>query len=250
MNKIKSIQKLNQQELDANISASASWHADYKDTSYIYIGQLPYELTEGDLLTVFSQYGVPSNIKLVRDPESGKSMGFGYLKYEDYRSCVLAVDNLNGIDISGRKILVDHGYYKLREGERESDFAVEYSEEEKGEGSRKRIRSNRHNDRSNHREKHRDRDGHREYRDRDGHKGSRSDDKERGHESSRRSRDRDHRSPDGKDEEDPADEDPMKAYLTKGLRSHSHRSSDRHKSRDSVKENNREGEAEQKRLNQ
>ncbi len=46
--------------------------------------------------------------RLARDKTTGRSRGFGFLAYEDQRSTVLAVDNLNGIELCGRTILVDH----------------------------------------------------------------------------------------------------------------------------------------------
>lgn len=85
-----------------------SWHHDYKDQAYIYIGNLNKSMTEGDLLTVFSQFGVPVDLKLVRDKNSGESLGFAFLKYEDQRSTILAVDNLNRCKIGGSFIKVDH----------------------------------------------------------------------------------------------------------------------------------------------
>lgn len=88
-------------------------------------GSLPYELTEGDILIIFSQYGIPVHLKLVRDKETGKSKGFGYLKYEDQRSTVLAVDNLNGTKILGRIIRVDHTYYEERERDEEYEKLLE-----------------------------------------------------------------------------------------------------------------------------
>ncbi|KAI0465169.1 hypothetical protein LJB42_000393 [Komagataella kurtzmanii] len=113
MNKVKQIEKLNQQELDQNIQFEASWHQEYRNSAYIYIGSLPYEITETDLLTIFSQYGVPTHVKLARDyANRRKSKGFAFLKYEDWRSTVLAVDNLNGIKIKDRTISVDHTTYR------------------------------------------------------------------------------------------------------------------------------------------
>lgn len=96
-------------------SPNASWHVDYRDTAFIYFGGLPYELSEGDVITIFSQYGEPVFLKLARDHETGKSKGFGWLKYEDQRSTELAVDNLGGATISGRMISVDHARYKPRD---------------------------------------------------------------------------------------------------------------------------------------
>jgi RNA-binding motif X-linked protein 2 len=117
MNGIKATAKLNQRELEEVIPPSASWHRDYDDTAFIYVGGLPLELTEGDVITIFSQYGEPVFINLVRDKETGKSKGFCFLKYEDQRSCDLAVDNLGGATVLGRMLRVDHTRYKKRDDE-------------------------------------------------------------------------------------------------------------------------------------
>ncbi|KAG0632823.1 hypothetical protein HOY80DRAFT_897487 [Tuber brumale] len=119
MNNIRAIEKLNQRELEAGIPLSASWHTDWSDTAYVYIGGLPYELSEGDIITIFSQFGEPVHVNLIRDKDTGKSKGFAFLKYEDQRSTNLAVDNLGGATILGRIIRVDHTRYKPKEGELE-----------------------------------------------------------------------------------------------------------------------------------
>ena len=92
-----------------------------QDTAFIYIGGLPFDLSEGDVLTIFSQYGEPTYIYLIRDRESGKSKGFCFLKYEDERSTDLAVDNLGGATVMGRVLKVDHTRYKRKEGEEEEE---------------------------------------------------------------------------------------------------------------------------------
>ncbi|KAI1741975.1 hypothetical protein F4680DRAFT_51025 [Xylaria scruposa] len=124
MNQIRAIQALNKREIENGVSPEASWHTDYRDTAFINFGGLPYELTEGDIITIFSQYGEPVFLKLARDNESGKSKGFGWLKYEDQRSCDLAVDNLGGAEIAGRLVRVDHARYKARDDEDPEEFAV------------------------------------------------------------------------------------------------------------------------------
>ncbi|EQL01861.1 RNA binding domain protein [Ophiocordyceps sinensis CO18] len=124
MNKIRAIQALNKKEIEQGISTGASWHTDYRDTAFVYFGGLPYELSEGDVITIFSQFGEPVFLKLARDKETGKSKGFGWLKYEDQRSTDLAVDNLGGSDIGGRLISVDHARYKARDDEDPSEFKV------------------------------------------------------------------------------------------------------------------------------
>lgn len=121
MNSIRQIKELNKRELEAGVSTSASWHADYRDTAYIYIGGLPFELSEGDIITIFSQYGEPTYINLVRDKETGKSKGFCFLKYEDQRSTDLAIDNLGGATVMGRMLRVDHSRYKEKDDEELQD---------------------------------------------------------------------------------------------------------------------------------
>ena len=53
-----------------------------------------------ELYTFMYRWGEVEDINLVRDKETGKSKGFGFLRYEDWLSCVLAVDNFNGIEVS------------------------------------------------------------------------------------------------------------------------------------------------------
>lgn len=83
-------------------------------------------MTEGDVITIFSQwvdrcsdggaglstsclrYGEVMDVNLPRDKETGKTKGFGFLMYEDQRSTILAVDNLNGAKVLDRTLRVDH----------------------------------------------------------------------------------------------------------------------------------------------
>ncbi|KAJ3505574.1 hypothetical protein NLJ89_g7341 [Agrocybe chaxingu] len=107
MNVVKEINKINQAELDLGLSG-ASWHDEYKDSAYIFVGGLHFDLTEGDVITIFSQYGEVMDTNMPRDKETGKSRGFAFLMYEDQRSTVLAVDNLNGAQVLGKTLRVDH----------------------------------------------------------------------------------------------------------------------------------------------
>jgi RNA-binding motif X-linked protein 2 len=145
MNSIRAIQKLNKLELENGISTEGSWHKDYRDTAFINIGGLPFELSEGDLITIFSQYGEPVWIKLGRDKETGKSRGYAWLKYEDQRSCDLAVDNMGGATVMGRVLRVDHARYKPRDDEDMRDNTMGEADPDAGNdsdgGPRKRRRT-------------------------------------------------------------------------------------------------------------
>jgi RNA-binding motif X-linked protein 2 len=145
MNSVRAIQQLNKRELEAGIGTEGSWHTDYRDTAFINIGGLPFELSEGDIIAIFSQYGEPVWVKLARDKETGKSRGFAWIKYEDQRSCDLAVDNLGGATIMDRVLRVDHARYKPKDDEDMRDNTMGEPEDDVGQesddGRRKRRKT-------------------------------------------------------------------------------------------------------------
>ena len=73
LTQIKNTQKASQREIADGVADSASWHAKFKHSAYIFVGGLDYTLTEGDLLAVFAQYGEIVDVNLVRDQDTGKS---------------------------------------------------------------------------------------------------------------------------------------------------------------------------------
>jgi len=143
MNVMREIMRLNERELELGISGvgSASWHADYSGSAYIFIGGLSPELSEGDVITMFSQFGevvdlhMPRRKSLVPDA-LGARMGFAFLAYEDQRSTILAVDNMNGWEMRlpretrSRTLRVDHaGRYRRPKGAQQSNNGVSSEEQ-------------------------------------------------------------------------------------------------------------------------
>lgn len=63
---IRSRQRQRENEVINGIPNSASYHTDYRNSAYIYAGQLSFNLTEGDLLAIFSEYGEVVDVNLVR----------------------------------------------------------------------------------------------------------------------------------------------------------------------------------------
>ena len=127
--------------MNSQTSYKSSWHYDYRDTNYLYIGNIPYNLTTKDLIIIFSQYGIPTHINLIKDKESSKHhRGFGFLKYANFKSCILAIDNFNGIKLGDRYLKVDHNYYKLRGDENEDDYLIDYEEIKEMEEKEKKER--------------------------------------------------------------------------------------------------------------
>lgn len=78
---VKRTQKITSTEAALGISDEASWHAKYKDSAYVFVGGLSYDLTEGDLLAVFSQYAslFPFH-SLQRSPDISNYLQSGDLK--------------------------------------------------------------------------------------------------------------------------------------------------------------------------
>ncbi|XP_031697807.1 RNA-binding motif protein, X-linked 2 [Anarrhichthys ocellatus] len=107
LTKVKLINELNEREAHLGVKESVSWHTEYRDSAWVFVGGFPYELTEGDIICVFSQYGEIVNINLVRDKKTGKSKGFCFICFEDQRSTVLVVDNLNGIKVTRYMFITD-----------------------------------------------------------------------------------------------------------------------------------------------
>lgn len=71
LTQIKNTQKASKYEIAQGFSESASWHARFKHSAYIFAGGLPFDLTEGDLLAIFAQYGELVDINLVKDKDTG-----------------------------------------------------------------------------------------------------------------------------------------------------------------------------------
>ena len=119
MNRVKEVERINRADLSLQLSADTvgnagawdvnkSWHAQYKDSAYVYVGGLPYDLSEGDVIVIFSQFGEIVDVNMPRDKDTGKPKGFAFIAYEDQRSTVLAVDNFNGAKVLGRTLRCDH----------------------------------------------------------------------------------------------------------------------------------------------
>ena len=73
----------------------------------IYVGNLPYDVTETDLREIFSQFGEISQINLITDKFSGQSKGFGFVEMEDNSQADAAIKGLNESNLKGRNIKVN-----------------------------------------------------------------------------------------------------------------------------------------------
>ena len=82
----------------------------------LYVGNLPYSVQEDDLKEMFSGYEV-SEAKVIADRDSGRSKGFGFVEIASDEDATRAIEELNGKEIDGRKIIVNEARPpKKREG--------------------------------------------------------------------------------------------------------------------------------------
>ena len=73
----------------------------------IYVGNLPYSVTEGDLKEAFSEFGEVTSVSLVIDKFSGQSKGFGFVEMANNSEADAAIKALDGTSFKGRNIKVN-----------------------------------------------------------------------------------------------------------------------------------------------
>lgn len=72
----------------------------------IYIGNLNYRVKESDLQQVMEEYGTVESVKIVKDRETGKSKGFGFVEILGDEQGKQAIAELNGSEFEGRTMVV------------------------------------------------------------------------------------------------------------------------------------------------
>jgi len=77
-----------------------------KTSMNIFVGNLPFTITETELRELFEEYGALESAKLITDRESGRSRGFGFVEM-DNADADAAIKALNGKEMGGRSIKVN-----------------------------------------------------------------------------------------------------------------------------------------------
>jgi RNA recognition motif-containing protein len=73
----------------------------------IYVGQLPYSVTEEELREMFLAYGEVSSLNLIMDRYTGQSKGFGFIEMPNNSEADQAIKGLNKSMMKGREIKVN-----------------------------------------------------------------------------------------------------------------------------------------------
>ncbi len=72
----------------------------------IYVGNLPFSMTEDQLRDMFSEFGAPTSVKIITDRDTGRPRGFGFVEMSD-EDAQAAISGLNEQEVGGRKIIVN-----------------------------------------------------------------------------------------------------------------------------------------------
>ena len=73
----------------------------------IYVGNLPYSVTDAVLESNFAEFGGVSSAKVMMDRETGRSKGFGFVEMASAEAAQAAISALNGMSVDGRTITVN-----------------------------------------------------------------------------------------------------------------------------------------------
>lgn len=82
----------------------------YKDRSSmskkLFVGSLPFSTTNEELQKLFEPYGEVTSAVVIRDKQTRRSKGYGFVEMSTDESAKDALEALNGSEIKGRKIVV------------------------------------------------------------------------------------------------------------------------------------------------
>lgn len=73
----------------------------------LYVGSLPYSVTEDELRDLFSAFGEIESVRIITDKFTGQSKGFGFVEMASVEDAKKAIDGMNGKQLNGRTLIVN-----------------------------------------------------------------------------------------------------------------------------------------------
>lgn len=73
----------------------------------LFVGNLSFQTTEGDLRTMFATFGQVSRVHIATDRETGQARGFAFIEMANDAEAVKAMTDLNGKEVNGRALRVN-----------------------------------------------------------------------------------------------------------------------------------------------
>jgi RNA recognition motif-containing protein len=84
----------------------------------LYVGNLPYSMTDADLQDLFSQHGTVQSVQIIIDRDTGRSKGFGFVEMGSSEEAQAAIAALHDKEINGRKLTVNEARPREERGPR------------------------------------------------------------------------------------------------------------------------------------
>ena len=72
----------------------------------LYVGNLPWKITEQELVTAFEAHATVVSARIITERESGRSKGFGFVEVQD-EDAEKIVKAMNGTELNGRSLIVN-----------------------------------------------------------------------------------------------------------------------------------------------
>lgn len=73
----------------------------------IYVGNLSFDATESDVETAFAEFGDVKSVNVIKDRDTGRSRGFGFVEMRNREAGVSAIEGLDQQQIRGRDVTVN-----------------------------------------------------------------------------------------------------------------------------------------------
>ena len=73
----------------------------------IFVSNLNFKMTEAQLTALFEDFGKVTSTKIIKDRETNRSKGFGFVEMSDDEDAKEAIKELNGSEVDGRSIVVN-----------------------------------------------------------------------------------------------------------------------------------------------
>jgi RNA recognition motif-containing protein len=73
----------------------------------LFVGGLPWAVTDQQLEEIFSKYGTVASAKVITDRYTGRSKGFGFVEFDKDEEADAAIKGLDQSEMEGRKIVVN-----------------------------------------------------------------------------------------------------------------------------------------------
>jgi RNA recognition motif-containing protein len=82
----------------------------------LYVGNLPYEVGEGDLQELFARAGSVESVTVMRDQATGRARGFAFVEMSTDDEAQKAITELNAFQLGGRNLTVNEARPKTAGG--------------------------------------------------------------------------------------------------------------------------------------